>query len=60
VVLIAHRLSTAALADTIVVMEQGKAVQSGTHAQLAAEDGLYRQLLEAGMAGMDECLEVQS
>lgn len=47
VLLIAHRLATAALADTIVVMEQGKTVQSGTHEQLAAAQGLYRQLIEA-------------
>ncbi|CAG9268226.1 Transport ATP-binding protein CydD [Paraburkholderia unamae] len=47
VLLIAHRLATAALADTIVVMEQGRVVQSGAHGQLAAAQGLYRQLIEA-------------
>jgi len=47
VLLIAHRMSTAALADTIVVMEHGKVAQSGTHEQLMADEGLYRRLTGA-------------
>ena len=60
VLLIAHRLSTAALADTIVVMERGEAVQRGTHAQLCAEDGAYRSLVEAGVAAQAARTEAEA
>jgi ATP-binding cassette, subfamily C, bacterial CydD len=57
VLLIAHRMSTVALADTIVVMEHGKVVQSGTHEALKTGDGIYRRLIEAGIAAPDERVE---
>jgi subfamily B ATP-binding cassette protein MsbA len=41
---IAHRLSTVETADRIVVLEQGRIAESGTHAQLLARGGLYSQL----------------
>jgi ATP-binding cassette subfamily B protein len=41
---IAHRLSTVQKADRIIVMDQGRIVEQGTHAQLAAAGGLYAQL----------------
>ena len=44
--IIAHRLSTVIGADRVVVMEGGKVVQSGDHAALMGQEGLYRRLVE--------------
>lgn len=41
---IAHRLSTLANADRVIVLDKGRIIQSGTHAELAATGGLYRRL----------------
>ncbi|RIK14428.1 MAG: ABC transporter [Acidobacteria bacterium] len=43
-VVIAHRLSTVRDADLILVMDRGRIVQRGTHAELLAAGGLYRSL----------------
>jgi len=43
---IAHRLSTILSADTILVMQEGRLVEQGTHAQLLAKGGLYATLYE--------------
>ena len=43
-VLVAHRLSTVAHADAIFVLEKGKLIERGTHAELLAAGGLYAAL----------------
>ena len=45
-IVIAHRLATVLRADRIVVMEDGKVVQEGTHQSLMAQGGLYAHLAE--------------
>lgn len=44
VIFISHQLSAAAIADRIFVMDQGKIVQIGSHAELFEQTGLYRSL----------------
>ncbi|MBS1031613.1 ABC transporter ATP-binding protein [Gluconobacter cerinus] len=46
-VIVAHRLSTVQAADVIVVMDGGKAVESGSHAELLKKNGLYARLVRS-------------
>jgi subfamily B ATP-binding cassette protein MsbA len=45
---IAHRLSTVLHADRIIMMDAGKMIESGTHAELLAKDGAYAHLYRLG------------
>src|SRR5690606_16455079 len=50
---IAHRLSTVVDAHQILVLEQGRVVERGTHAQLLALDGRYAQMWALQQSGED-------
>ncbi|MBR0662865.1 ABC transporter ATP-binding protein [Roseomonas hellenica] len=51
VLVIAHRLSTIRNADAILVMQDGRVVESGSHAELLARGGAYARLVAWQMAG---------
>ena len=51
VIAIAHRLSTLAAMDRLVVLDQGRIVEQGTHAQLLASGGDYAHLWERQSGG---------
>lgn len=50
-IIIAHRLSTIRNADMIVVMDQGRIIESGSHHELLAKKGKYYELYMTQYAG---------
>src|SRR5262249_15551502 len=58
-IVIAHRLSTVRRASRIIVLDQGKIAETGTHEELLAADGLYRKLYQLQFA-IDEPREISN
>ncbi len=60
VIAVAHRLSTIAAMDRLVVMDKGRIVEEGTHKELLATGGIYASLWQRQSGGFlieDEDLE---
>jgi ABC-type multidrug transport system fused ATPase/permease subunit len=53
---IAHRLSTVRAADMILVVEDGRIVERGTHSELLARAGRYAELYETQFGDQDEAV----
>jgi ATP-binding cassette, subfamily B, multidrug efflux pump len=53
-IIISHRVSSAKLADKIVVLDDGHIVEQGTHKQLMKKNGAYRELYEKQLMAEDE------
>jgi ATP-binding cassette subfamily B protein len=51
---IAHRLSTVREADQLLVIDDGRIVERGTHASLLAENGLYAELYRTQFADQED------
>ncbi|MDE7087270.1 MAG: ABC transporter ATP-binding protein/permease, partial [Clostridia bacterium] len=56
VIIISHRITTVMHADNIIVLEDGKIKESGTHNQLLEEDGLYKKIYDVQMSLPDELI----
>jgi ATP-binding cassette subfamily B protein len=53
-IVIAHRLSTVLAANVILVMDKGRLVEQGTHAELLARNGLYAELYHTQFRHVNE------
>lgn len=57
-VIISHRVSSAKLADQIIVLDEGQIVEKGTHDSLLEENGVYKELYEKQLQSDEEASEV--
>lgn len=55
--IVAHRIQTVMLADLILVLDKGRIIQAGEHADLVRQDGLYRRIYEIQSRIEDEIAE---
>ncbi|HYM71620.1 MAG TPA: ABC transporter ATP-binding protein [Stellaceae bacterium] len=55
-IVIAHRLSTVRNADFLVVLDRGRMVETGSHAELVARNGLYARLIRRQLGGTREMI----
>jgi ABC-type multidrug transport system fused ATPase/permease subunit len=51
IIVVAHRLSTVKMADTIVVLDEGAIVEQGTYDELIKRDGRFRSMVDAQSLG---------
>ncbi|MBO6164517.1 MAG: ABC transporter ATP-binding protein [Lachnospiraceae bacterium] len=58
VILIAHRITTIMHADQILVLENGRVAERGTHEELLSAGGIYRNIYDLQLAGAEEAHEV--
>jgi len=58
VIVIAHRLATIRRADLIVVLDQGRIVETGTHEELMNRGGIYQKLCELQLLGAVKAAEI--
>ncbi|MEQ9402029.1 MAG: ABC transporter ATP-binding protein [Cyclobacteriaceae bacterium] len=56
-IIISHRVSSAKLASKIIVLDDGKIVEQGTHAELLAASGVYKELHEKQLSAEEEVLD---
>jgi ABC-type multidrug transport system ATPase subunit len=54
ILIIAHRISTVKTADLVIVVEQGRVTQMGTHNELMQQDGHYREIAAAQLSRDDD------
>jgi len=57
-IVIAHRLSTVRDADRLAVLDRGRLVETGTHGELLARNGLYARLIRRQLAGAQQSLRL--
>ena len=57
VILIAHRVTTLMSADCILVMDDGRVAEIGTHEELMKKNGIYRHVYDIQMAGAKEAMD---
>jgi ATP-binding cassette subfamily B protein len=59
-IIIAHRLSTLALADELIVLDHGRVAARGTHEQLLATSPVYREIYEHGLLEREFAARVEA